>query len=104
MVKSISNFHLHCTCTSTCTCTLHISTHLTTFSTMFLSASIRAADKELRQERMKKARGLCIHALRLQHVEHALGEALVAQDDLELAARGDLLENLKLAQPHQRRV
>ena len=40
----------------------------------------------------------------LQQVDHAVGQALFAQHDVQLAAGGDLLQDFQLAQPHERRV
>lgn len=38
---------------------------------------------------------------RSQQVDHFVGQALVAEDDVELAGAGDLLEDFEFPQPHQ---
>ena len=41
---------------------------------------------------------------RLQQVDHLVGQALLTQDDVELAGSGDLFEDFQFPQPHQDRV
>ena len=37
----------------------------------------------------------------LQQVQHPVGQPFLAQDDVELARHGDLLQHFQLAQPHE---